>query len=142
MIWAITIALFLGTVITVLLMFAAFSAGEPSAPREQRIESRTWAEFDVELYGLDEAHVHETARTENVSRHGARVVTKTPWHPNDRVVVTSPRADERSRAKIAYCTALPGDVFAIGLQLSSAFDSWLMSANGMSNFGESHPFRK
>ena len=142
MIWAITIAILLATVLTVLLMFSVLSEGEESAPREQRKERRTSVEFDVELYGLDEAHIYEMAHTENVSRHGARVVTKTPWHPNDRVVVTLRRGDQRSRAKIAYCVALPGDVFAIGLKLSSAFDSWLMSASGMSNFRDSHPFRK
>jgi hypothetical protein len=56
MIWAITIAAFLGKVVAVLLVFSALSWREQSreARREQRIERRTSAEFEVELYGLDE----------------------------------------------------------------------------------------
>jgi hypothetical protein len=145
MIWMITIATFLGTGVAVLLMFFIFSRREQirEALREQRIERRTSAKVGVELYGLDEPHTHEMALSENISRHGARIVTKNRWRPNDRVFVRLPRGDERSRAQIAYCNALPGDVFAIGLQFSSAVDNWLISRSGMSNYQPSvHPFRK
>ena len=145
MIWAITITVFLGTVVAVLLMFFIFSrrAQIREALREQRIERRTSAEVGVELHGLDEPLTHEMALTENVSRHGARVVTKKHWRPNDRVLVRLPRGDERSRAQIAYCNALPGNVFAIGLQFSSAIDIWVISQSDASNYQPSaQPFRK
>jgi PilZ domain len=145
MIWTITIATFLGTVVAVLLMFFILSRREQirEAVGEQRIERRTSAKIGVELYGLDEPHTHEIALSENVSRHGARIVTKKRWRPNDRVLVRLPRGDERSRAQIAYCNALPGDVFAIGLQFSSAVDNRLISGSGLSNYQTSvDPFRK
>ena len=83
------------------------------------------AAVGVELDGLDEPLTHEMALTENVSDHGARVVTKKGWRPKDRVLVRLTQGVERSRAKIAYCDALPGDVFAIGLRFSSGVNWWI-----------------
>ncbi len=137
MIWVITIATFLGTLVASVSMFFIFSRREQirEALREQRRERRTPAEVGLELSSLDEPFIHEMALTENVSRQGARVVTKKRWRTSDRVLVRLPRGDERSRARIAYCDALPGDAFAIGLQFSSAVD--------MSNSERSvHPYRK
>jgi hypothetical protein len=137
MIWALTISVFLVTAVAVLLIFSVLS----STPTERRIERRTSAQFDVDLYGLDEPLAHEMACTENVSRRGARVVTKKPWQRNNRVVIKLPQGNERSRAKVAYCNALPKDGFAVGLKLSKAFDGWLISTSGMWDYDIS-PFRK
>ena len=137
MVWLITIAAFLGTLIVSVSLFFIFSRREQirEALREKRRERRTPVKVGLELSSLDEPLTHEMALTENVSRQGARVVTKKRWRTSDRVLVRLPRGDERSRARIAYCDALPGDAFAIGLQFSSAVD--------LSNSERIvHPFRK
>lgn len=124
MIWVITIAAFLGTLVASVSLFLLFSRRRQirEALREKRRERRTPAKVGLELSSLDEPLTPEMALTENVSRQGARVVTKKRWRTSDRVLVRLPRGDERSRARIAYCDALPGDAFAIGLQFSSAVD--------------------
>jgi hypothetical protein len=128
MVWAITIGIFLGTVVAVLFMFFFFSHRFREALREQRIERRIPAEGGLELSSLDEPLTYEEALTENASRHGARVVAKKPWRPNDHVLVRLPRWERPSRARIAYCKALPGDAFAIGLQFPSVVDDWVSRA--------------
>ncbi len=124
MIWVITIAAFLGTLAASVSMFFIISQRKQirEALRERRRERRTPAKVGLELSSLDESLTHEMALTENVSRQGARVVTKKRWRTSHPVLVRSLRGDEHSRARIAYCEALPGDAFAIGLQFSSAVD--------------------
>ncbi len=61
----------------------------------------------------------------HVSRHGARVVTKRHWGPNDSVIVKLLRGDQRLGARIAYCKPLKRETFAVGLQFSSAVASWI-----------------
>jgi PilZ domain-containing protein len=124
MIWVITIAAFLGTLVASVSMFFIISRREQirKALRERRRERRTPVKVGLELSSLDEPLTHEMALTENVSRQGARVITKKRWRTSYRVLVRLPRRDEQSRARIAYCDALPGDAFAIGLQFSSAVD--------------------
>ena len=135
MTWATTIATFLGTIVAALFMFIIFSRREQilEALREQRIERRIPAEVALELSSLGEPLFYENALTENASRRGARVVAKRSWLRNDHVLVRLPRADERLRARIAYCNALPGDAFAIGLQFSSVVEDWVIPRSDMSD---------
>ncbi len=89
-------------------------------PPARRIESRTPTIVAVELSILDEPLTMEIASTENISLHGARVVTRRRWQPNDRVLVHSLRGDVGSQARVVYCEALQKNAFAIGLELFSA----------------------
>jgi hypothetical protein len=145
MVWGITIATFLGTVVAVLVIFFIFSRREQirDALKEQRTERRIPAKIDLELCSLDEPLIYERALTENASRYGARVVAKKPRRTNDHVLVRWPSGNERSRARIAYCNALPGNAFAIGLQFSSVIVDWVISQSDSSNDGFSgHLYRK
>jgi len=65
--------------------------------------------------------------TENVSRHGARVVTNRRWYPHDSVLVRLPAEVLPARARITYCQPLKGAEFAMGLQFSLAVYSWIGS---------------
>ena len=123
MIWLMTIVTFLGAVVAVMLVFWFFSEREQilaalRKPEEQRLEARIPARVGLELSGPDEPLIYETAFTENVSSHGARVVTKRRWSPNDSVLVKLPQECLSSRARITYCQPLKGDEFAMGLQFS------------------------
>jgi hypothetical protein len=144
MVWVITIGVFLGTVVAVLLMFFIISRRKQirEALREQRIERRMPAEVGLELSSLDEPLIYEKAMTENASRHGARIITKRPWRANDHVLVRLPRWDRPSLGRIAYCNALPGDECAIGLQFSSVVDDWVISRDISNDERSGHPFRK
>jgi hypothetical protein len=120
MIWFITIVIFLGTVIAVLLVFCFFQRERILAAldrsEEHRLETRIPTRMGLELSGLDE--LYEITFTENVSPHGARVLSKRRWSPNDSVLVKLPQEGCPSRARITYCQPLTGDEFATGLQFS------------------------
>lgn len=148
MAWVTTVAVFLGTLVAGVLILFLFSQRDLIReflrnPEKKRMETRSVARVEVELLSTDEPFINEISLTENVSRSGARVVTKTRWRPNDGVLVRLPGGEKRSRAKIAYCNDLPGDVFAVGLQFSSAVDNRLISTSGTSNYQPSdHAYRK
>jgi hypothetical protein len=121
MIWLITIVTFLSTVVAVMLVFLFSFRREQilaalKRPEEQRMEARIPTRVGLELSGPDEPH--ETTFTENVSSHGARVVTKRRWSPSDSVLVKLPQECLSFRARITYCQPLKGDEFAMGLQFS------------------------
>ncbi len=132
MIWLITITIFLGAVVAVMLVFWFFSQREQilaaiRKPEEQRIEARISTRVGLELSGPDEPLIYEITFTENVSRHGARVVTKRRWSPNDSVIVKLPQESRPSRARITYCQPFKEDQFATGLQFSLAVYDWIRS---------------
>jgi hypothetical protein len=140
-IWVITIWAFLG--VLAIPVFAFFLVPRiRKALREKRKEGRMSAAVGVELDGLDEPLTHEMALTENVSGHGARVVTKKRWRPKGRVLVRLTQGVAYSPAKIAYCDALSGDVFAIGLRFSSGVNSWITRSGMWSDQPSGNPLRK
>ncbi len=122
MIWLITIVTFLGAVVAAMLVFLfVFREQILAALRkleQRRMEARIPTKVGLELSDPDEPLVYEITFTENVSRHGARVVTKRCWSPNDSVLVKLPQESLPSRARITYCQPLKGDEFAMGLQFS------------------------
>ena len=122
MIWLITILTFLGAVVAAMLVFLfVFREQILAALRkleQRRMEARIPTRVGLELSDPDEPLIYEITFTENVSRHGARVVTKRCWSPNDSVLVKLPQESLPSRARITYCQPLEGDEFAMGLQFS------------------------
>ena len=132
MIWLITILVFLGTMVAVMLVFCFFSQRERilaalRKPEEQRMEARIPTRVGLELCGPVEPLIYEITFTENVSPHGARVLTKRRWSPNDSVLVKLPQEGRPSRARITYCQPLKGDEFAMGLQFSLLVYDWIGS---------------
>jgi hypothetical protein len=121
MIWFITIVVFLGTVITAMLVFCFFQRerirAALSRPEEHRLETRIQTRVGLELSGPDEPLNYEITFTENVSPHGARVLSKRRWSPNDGVLVKLPESPSCG-ARITYCQYLKEDEFATGLQFS------------------------
>src|SRR6266478_1711912 len=131
MIWLITIVTFLGAVVAAMLVFLfVFREQILAALRkleQRRMEARIPTRVGLELSGPDEPLIYEIIFTENVSRHGARVVTKRRWSPNDNVLVKMPQECLPSHARITYCQPLKEDAFAMGLQFSSVVYDWISS---------------
>ena len=88
-----------------------------------RSESRIPEKMLVELYSLENA-AHEITSTINVSSHGARVLTKAPWAPNQDVSVRSVPGNLYSCAHVVYCKPLPDRSFSIGLRLLHPTELW------------------
>lgn len=129
MIWLITIMIFLGAMVAVMLVFWFFFQREQilaalRKPEQKRMESRIPTRVGLELSSPGEPSICEITFTENVSRHGARVVSKRRWSANDSVLVKLPQEPVPSHARITYCQPLKGDEFAMGLQFSLAVYDW------------------
>jgi hypothetical protein len=94
----------------------------PAVPH--RSEKRTSLTVRVDLCSLDVRDRTQEALTENVSAHGARVVSSNPWKRNVRLNLRSLPGDFRARARVVYCQPLGRDSYAIGLQLLAASGGW------------------
>ena len=131
MIWLITILTFLGALIAVMVVFGFFQRKQILAalrgPEEHRTETRTPTRVGLELSSPDEPLTYEITFTENVSPHGARVLSRRRRSPNDSVLVKLPQEGCPSRARITYCQPLKGDEFATGLQFSFLVYDWIDS---------------
>jgi hypothetical protein len=90
----------------------------------KRLEDRIPLTVRVDLCSLDVRQRTQEGLTENVSIHGARVVSSRPWKPDERLNVHSLPGDFRARARVIYCVPLGTDSFAIGLQLLAAAGNW------------------
>jgi hypothetical protein len=128
--WSLVLAIFLGALLLflVLTLLAPLGKDIRAALNEHRREKRIAADVSVELSTAVEPVVRVKALTQNVSRHGARVLTKMPWRQGDHLLVTLPRAVGDCPAQIAYCDALPRGFFAVGLTFSSSLYAWGLNA--------------
>jgi hypothetical protein len=122
--WVITVGVFLGTLIAGVLILFFVSQRDRirealRKPEHKRIETRTLARLDVELVGTVEPFIREITSTENISRYGARVITKKRRTPRDDVILIVLGKGVSNRARIAYCRPVKEQTFAIGLQFSS-----------------------
>jgi hypothetical protein len=99
----------------------------------RRLENRTPMTIRVDLCSLDVRRPVQEALTENVSVHGARVVARKPWKPNDRLDLRSLLSDFRARARVVYCQPLTSDSFALGLQLIASTGRWKQEKRSSTN---------
>jgi cell division septation protein DedD len=122
-VWVATIATFLGTAFVVLSIFILCFQRKQirkalKRSEQRRMERRTPARVPLELSSLGEPSIQEITCTENVSSHGARVVTRSSWRLGDGVSVKFLRGDLRTRARIVYLKPSTG-AFVVGLQFST-----------------------
>jgi hypothetical protein len=82
-----------------------------------RLEKRTARVVSVELSRLDEPLLKERTFTENLSPHGARVVTEREWQPGTSVLLVCAEAALESRGHIVYCQPLGVNRFVVGVEL-------------------------
>ena len=85
----------------------------PSRRSERRIPQLLAAEISLS----EESVPKETTVTENVSLHGARVITVRPWQTGTRLMVAFLGDGVRSEGRVTYCQR-KGSGFAIGVELS------------------------
>jgi hypothetical protein len=96
----------------------------PMEALARRLEDRIPLTVRVDLCSLDVRQRAQEAVTENVSTHGARVVSTRPWKLDARLNLHSLPGDFRARARVIYCESLGTHSFAIGLQLLAAAGNW------------------
>jgi len=112
MVWVISIAVFLATVVAALLVFLIYSQKDQiqKALKEKRKEQRTPLEVELELAMPKEPPFYEKYSTQNTSRHGARILSSKRWQPHEHVLVRFPVAGlSNTRSVCSGCRWLRSD---------------------------------
>ncbi|HXN95766.1 MAG TPA: PilZ domain-containing protein [Candidatus Acidoferrales bacterium] len=89
----------------------------------RRSERRILQILAAEISSSDESVPKETTVTENVSLHGARVITVWPWQTGTRLLVTFLWDGVRSEGRVTYCQRKKSGGFAIGVELSGQWQA-------------------
>ena len=92
-------------------------------PLSGRKEPRIAVKMFVNLYSEDNPST-EVAPTIDISCHGARVVSKRRWQPNQQVSVRSIRGDFYSRARVVHCQPYKDNSFVVGVQMYYPTSDW------------------
>ena len=93
-----------------------------------RADRRIPMEIPVVLDGHRQVPGTEATFTENVSARGARVISVRRWEKNDRLTLVSRTGEFRSSARVAYCQALQGDGFVIGVEFLEPKGRWVVQS--------------
>jgi PilZ domain-containing protein len=88
-----------------------------------RKEARIPVKMFVNLYDPDKP-TFELAPTIDISSHGARVVTKKMWQPNQPLSVRSIRGNLYSLARVVYCQPRTDNSFVIGIEMYYPTGDW------------------
>jgi PilZ domain len=93
---------------------------------EGRQEKRLPIAVVVCLIGVKHPHDNgeEKTYTDNVSLHGARVVSRRPWQPGDEAQVTPVKFGTPTRAKVVYCKQHSDDRYFVGLSFHQQPVQW------------------
>ena len=90
----------------------------------KRLEERKYMRVGVDLCSVNVRTPAHSGVTDNVSRHGARVLTSKPLRPNERLDLRSMLGSYRSRARVVYCVP-EGEMYAVGLQFYASAGDWI-----------------
>jgi hypothetical protein len=91
----------------------------------KRTEERKHLKVSVDLCSVDVRTPAHSGVTDNVSTHGARVLTSKALQSNERLNVRSMLGSYRSRARVVYCVPAESGPYAVGLQLYASAGEWV-----------------
>ncbi len=66
----------------------------------------------------------ELTYTENVSAHGARVISKRNWQPGEVAQVTCLKDESTIPGKVVYCQKLMDNRYCVGLNFNGSPVTW------------------
>jgi len=89
-----------------------------------RIEKRLPSSVPVYLGLLEDPRTPERTLTENVSPHGARVISRRNWRPGEEPLI-SPLTGELPRVgRVIYCLPKTRDRFCLGVEFPDPTVEW------------------
>src|SRR5438105_15360346 len=91
---------------------------------DARIERREPVPVQIYLANLDEPRIRERTVTEDVSPHGARVLTKRYWQPGEVPLLTSLIGEYPQHARIVYCVPQPNGGYCVGINFEGSTFKW------------------
>ena len=89
-----------------------------------RNEKRLPISVPVDLATLEEPHAHEQTTTENVSPHGARVVSQRSWRPGEGSLITPLTGELSQLGRVIYCLPKTRDCFCLGVEFPDRTFVW------------------
>jgi len=95
----------------------------------RRTENRTLLEVPITLVSLDLV-TYEVTTTQDVSLHGACVLTKHQWAPNKRIDVRSLRGSFNGLARVVHCQQGKDATFVMGLEFFFTDGQWKQDRGG------------
>jgi hypothetical protein len=101
------------------------SSGSHTIPRR---ETRIPMEIPVVLDGHRQVPGTETTFTENVSVKGARVTSVRRWEKGSPLFFASRTGEFRSAARVAYCQAIRGEGYAVGVEFLESQGRWVVES--------------
>ena len=94
-----------------------------------RSEKRIPMEIPVVLDGHRQMPGVEATFTENVSARGARVASVRHWDKGAPIVFASRTGEFRSAARVAYCQAVHGQGYVIGVEFLEPQGRWVVETS-------------
>jgi hypothetical protein len=91
---------------------------------DARVEKRDPLPVQVYLASLEEPRVRERTVTEDVSPHGARVLTKRYWRPGEVPLLTPLIGEFPKHARVAYCDPLANGGYCVGIEFEGPSFKW------------------
>jgi hypothetical protein len=83
-----------------------------------RAESRMATNTVANLEAIEEPLISETVILENISEHGARLITHRSWPAGKRVIISDALVSFRTGAEVVYCARQSSQRFAVGLKFN------------------------
>jgi PilZ domain len=91
---------------------------------DARREERLPASVCIYLVSLQGPRASERTNTENVSYHGARVISKWSWRSGEESIVTPLTGELPIVGRVIYCLPQAGDRFSVGMEFPNRRVKW------------------
>ncbi len=91
---------------------------------DSRIEKRLPTSVPVYLGSLEDPSTPERTFTENVSPHGACVLSKRSWQPGEESLITPLNGECPQVGRVIYCLPKTQDLFCLGVEFPDRTVNW------------------
>jgi len=91
---------------------------------DARIEKRDPFPVQIYLASLEDPRARERTVTEDVSPHGARVLSNRCWRPGDVPLLTPLIGEYPKHARVVYCAPQPNGGYCVGVQFKGPSFKW------------------
>ena len=91
---------------------------------DARREERLPASVPIYLVSLGDPRASERTSTENVSYHGARVISKWSWRSDEESIVTPLTGELPIVGRVIYCSPRAGNCFSVGMEFPNRRVKW------------------
>jgi len=91
---------------------------------DARIERREPLPVQIYLANLEEPRARERTVTEDVSPHGARVLSERCWQRGEVPLVTPLMGEFPKHARVVYCDPQPRGGYCVGIQFDGPSFKW------------------